>query len=287
MKKILVAVLLAALCAGVLGLTAFVLWRQLRPQPQPNATPSVAVSIFTGAKFYRNRATACQRTWVSQFPHTFFHSTTPDPFLPVRALTYDSPHQEDYESALWKCLLGLEDLYTAFPDDDWFYTVGCDTFVVADPLRAFLRSLDPHELIVVGGHPLHLNEPAVNYFSGGGGILLSRAVMERMKGQWSSVVTEWLQCTTGNATTAADAALAYGLRQRLPTLRWVECPTLWAYDWHQLTAEQRRTPPAALHYVTPQRMLEYWTTKKKWGRSRTTSSSPNTPSDTAASRPWT
>lgn len=156
---------------------------------------SIVICVYTGAKYYNTRCRAVKETWGQHFSKMYYHGVTPNQELPVTVLYYDSPHQEDYGSAIYKNILGMKQGWIDSPNEAWYFSCGCDTFVYPEALKNMLATFNPDQEWFIGGEHDHRTDDGMTYVmvSGGPGLLFSRRLMKRMheEKRWDDMLRVW------------------------------------------------------------------------------------------------
>jgi hypothetical protein len=159
----------------------------------PKFSPSdIAIGVYTSSKFLRTRGHSVRDTYLARHPaHRVFYYTGDVDALGLFDVVAVPGAGEQYSSAFRKQMYALEHMWANAPDAQWFYVIGCDTYVMMD---YFLTTLDvydadePHYLgCCIGDYPLSsagLQDKfpfdKVAFASGGGGLVLSRGLMAKL-----------------------------------------------------------------------------------------------------------
>jgi hypothetical protein len=129
---------------------------------------------------------------------------------------------DDYLSAGFKQYAGLKYIYENY-NFNYVFICGTDTYVLTDNLIKFINE-DPQisadKPLVFGGHGdnRQIGESSVHFFSGGAGIVLTKATMDIIYPELGSLQDEWMWFCTDNSyktfVTACDLSLCYFLKRR-------------------------------------------------------------------------
>lgn len=181
-------------------------------------------------KKYRDQILACRSTWVPEseelgVPVKFFGGSNIHPETPVINL---SGVLDDYSSASYKQFVGLKYLYENHPSDFYFFG-GTDNYIIPKRMLDFVNSFDPTELLYMGGHGWNRNidGKSVYFHSGGGGFILSHALMKILYERnflSFDTIPLWRNVCQGGIEylkDACDVAMAYILDKYIPGVRTV------------------------------------------------------------------
>ncbi|TPX71523.1 hypothetical protein SpCBS45565_g01062 [Spizellomyces sp. 'palustris'] len=124
------------------------------------------------------------------------------------AVTVDE-QSEGWRSDGNKNLPGFRELWTHFPDADWFVMIDDDTYVFFDNLADILKEFDPKEVFYIGAKNMFIGCDGVKnwgegpYFAhGGSGIVLSRGAMKVMMAGLDACIEQYKTCWAGDVRTA-------------------------------------------------------------------------------------
>eukprot|EP00040_Diaphanoeca_grandis_P004217 m.27612 g.27612 ORF g.27612 m.27612 type:complete len:700 (-) comp15777_c0_seq1:1951-4050(-) len=134
--------------------------------------------ILTYPKTHENRAVAVNRTWGRWCDTLLFMTTQEFATLPVVKLNLDGP---EGRGQIWpKTKRSWMHVYQHYIDKaDWFIKADDDTFVVWDNLVKFLSRFDSNQPHFFGRRFIPGGEDEErSYYSGGSGIILSRASLQ-------------------------------------------------------------------------------------------------------------
>ena len=129
---------------------------------------------------------------------------------------------DDYLSAGFKQYAGLKYIYENY-NFNYVFICGTDTYVLTDNLIKFINAdpqITPDKPLVFGGHGdnRQIGESSVHFFSGGAGIVLTKATMNAIYPELGSLQDEWMWFCTDNGyktfVTACDLSLCYFLKRR-------------------------------------------------------------------------
>jgi hypothetical protein len=129
---------------------------------------------------------------------------------------------DDYLSAGFKQYAGLKYIYENY-NFNYVFICGTDTYVLTDNLVNFINQdpqISPDKSLVFGGHGdnRQIGESSLHFFSGGAGIVLTKATMDIIYPELGSLQDEWMWFCTDNGyktfVTACDLSLCYFLKRR-------------------------------------------------------------------------
>ena len=131
--------------------------------------------------------------------------------------------ENDYLSASYKQYGGLKYIYENY-NFNYVFICGTDTYVLTDNLIKFINEdpqISPDKPLVIGGHGdnRQIGESSLHFFSGGPGIILTKATMDIIYPELGSLQEEWMwMCAENNGyktfVTACDLSLCYFLKRR-------------------------------------------------------------------------
>jgi hypothetical protein len=130
--------------------------------------------------------------------------------------------ENDYLSASYKQYGGLKYIYENYKFN-YVFICGTDTYVLTDNLIKFINEdpqISPDKPLVIGGHGdnRQIGESSLHFFSGGPGIILTKATMDIIYPELGSLQEEWMWFCTDNGyktfVTACDLSLCYFLKRR-------------------------------------------------------------------------
>jgi hypothetical protein len=165
--------------------------------------PRVGFVIFgclTLPKYYQ-QVLDCWSTWCADAlkhdcPVYFYTGPTEVEGIPedLKARCIDCEYGDSYFSATYKQWIGLDHITTKEPDCDFYFLCGTDTYIRIPELLRRLETIDPKQPLQIGGGlmPTAFKETRYSYFSGGAGILLSRAASLIIQPVILSFLEEWL-----------------------------------------------------------------------------------------------
>lgn len=192
--------------------------------------PRLAIGLLATSahKKYRDQIIACRQTWVAEaeplgVPVLFFgggHHHDEAPLVNLPGVL------DDYSSASDKQYLGLKYLYENHPSDFYFFA-GTDNYILIKRMLVLLESYDPNDLLYIGGHGWHrnINGKAIYFHSGGGGFILSHALMTSLdeKGILTrEALRRWREICVGELSylkDACDVGMAYFLATYVPEFK--------------------------------------------------------------------
>ena len=128
----------------------------------------------------------------------------------------------DYLSAGFKQYAGLKYIYENY-NFNYVFICGTDTYVLTDNLIEYINQdpqISPDKPLVFGGHGdnRQIGELYVHFFSGGAGIVLTKATMDIIYPELGMLQDEWMWFCTDNGyktfVTACDLSLCYFLKRR-------------------------------------------------------------------------
>lgn len=137
--------------------------------------------VLTHPREHAKRATAINNTWGRECTYLVFVTSQNDPTLPTVVADLPGPDTRD---ALWaKTRWAFMYAYKHYLDKaEWFCKFDDDTLVIMPNLREFLakyKHTDPHYFgrrLWLGGS----DDQRMSYYSGGGGYVISKNVLERL-----------------------------------------------------------------------------------------------------------
>jgi hypothetical protein len=130
--------------------------------------------------------------------------------------------ENDYLSASYKQYGGLKYIYENY-NFNYVFICGTDTYVLVDNLIDYINEnpeIHPETPIVIGGHGdnRQICNDSLHFFSGGGGILLTRAAVNIIYPDLHTMQEEWMWlCVENNYNTyiaACDLSLCYFLKKK-------------------------------------------------------------------------
>ena len=130
--------------------------------------------------------------------------------------------ENDYLSASYKQYGGLKYIYENYKFN-YVFICGTDTYVLTDNLIKFINEdpqISPDKPLVIGGHGdnRQIGESSLHFFSGGAGILLTKATMDIIYPELGTMQEEWMWlCAENDYKTyiaACDLSLCYFLKRR-------------------------------------------------------------------------
>jgi hypothetical protein len=128
---------------------------------------------------------------------------------------------DDYLSAGFKQYAGLKYIYENY-NFNYVFICGTDTYVLTDNLIKFINEdpqISPDKPLVFGGHGdnRQIVESSLHFFSGGAGIVLTKATMNIIYPELGMLQDEWMWFCTDNGyktfVTACDLSLCYFLKR--------------------------------------------------------------------------
>ena len=130
--------------------------------------------------------------------------------------------ENDYLSASHKQYDGLKYIYKKY-DFNYIFICGTDTYVLTKNLTKYLEEdprISPDKPLVIGGHGdnRQICGDTLHFFSGGGGIILTKATMDIIHTELNTMQEEWTWICFENGyhtyTPACDLSLCYFLKRR-------------------------------------------------------------------------
>lgn len=130
--------------------------------------------------------------------------------------------ENDYLSASYKQYGGLKYIYKNY-DFNYIFICGTDTYVLTKNLTKYLEEdprISPDKPLVIGGHGdnRQICGDTLHFFSGGGGIILTKATMDIIHTELNTMQEEWTWICFENGyhiyTPACDLSLCYFLKRR-------------------------------------------------------------------------
>jgi hypothetical protein len=169
--------------------------------------PRVGFVVFgclTKSKYYQ-QVVDCWNTWGSDAvehgcPVYFYTGSTTVQGLPddLKKRCIDCGYDDSYFSATFKQWMGLDDLLQREPTCDFYFLCGTDTYVRIPELLERLRTINPTKPLQLGGSliPTRFKDTNYSYFSGGAGIILSRAGALKLQPVIEAFLEEWFNNAT-------------------------------------------------------------------------------------------
>jgi hypothetical protein len=137
---------------------------------------------------YREQIEDCYNTWVKDAIDNdclvrFYVDKIPSDIDPsLKNLCIDLQQGDDYISATFKQWRGFEHMVNECDPCDFYYTCGTDTFLNVKNALKELEAFDKTEYLSIGGGYGEETVEGVSYkyFSGGGGVFLTRCALEKV-----------------------------------------------------------------------------------------------------------
>jgi hypothetical protein len=129
--------------------------------------------------------------------------------------------ENDYLSASYKQYGGLKHIYENY-DFNYVFICGTDTYVLVENLINYINDnpeINPETPFVIGGHGdnRYICNESVYFFSGGAGIILTRAAVSKIYPELHTMQEEWMWlCAENHYNTyiaACDLSLCYFLKK--------------------------------------------------------------------------
>jgi hypothetical protein len=149
---------------------------------------------------YREQVEDCFNTWVKDAIDLgclvrFYVGTIPSDLNPaLKEVCVDLEVGDDYISASLKQWRGFEHMVSTLEECEFYYTCGTDTFLNVKNALNELEAFDSEKLVCIGGG--YGEEPVedvvVKYFSGGGGIFLSRKALLAILEELPDFMCVWM-----------------------------------------------------------------------------------------------
>jgi hypothetical protein len=130
--------------------------------------------------------------------------------------------ENDYLSASYKQYGGLKYIYENY-NFNYVFICGTDTYVLTDNLIEYISQesqITPDKPLVIGGHGdnRQICGMSVHFFSGGGGIILTKATMDIIYPELGVMQEEWMWLCVDNGyntyIAACDLSLCYFLKRQ-------------------------------------------------------------------------
>ena len=183
----------------------------------PPALPleELVIGLLTVDTFQHDRDEFVLHSWGNPIraPRVYFTCSIPRPEASLQPCV-DIPQTHDlFLSNINKTMLGLRELYYKHPDAKWYFLSGDDDYVMPNYLLTKLQQLDHTQPIFAGGAGLNgkcaNTGRAVEFFSGGGGMVASHALMKASAALMSDwIETSWMRGAPGNFRDGGDVAVA-------------------------------------------------------------------------------
>ncbi|KAI8926120.1 hypothetical protein BC831DRAFT_458076 [Entophlyctis helioformis] len=133
------------------------------------------------------------------------------PTLDKRA---DDAVKPDEGSLGWKAdahknFPGFRELWTRFPNADWYIMLDDDTYFFFDNLKELLDKYDPNQPHYIGSHNMFIGCDGVKawgegpgFAHGGSGIVISRGAMAKMMSNLNECIVKYMGCWAGDIRVA-------------------------------------------------------------------------------------
>ncbi|XP_050079003.1 beta-1,3-glucosyltransferase [Anopheles maculipalpis] len=160
---------------------------QLSCTDNPTDVDQIMFAVKTCGKYHKDRVPALKNTWTKYVQHLRYFSDVDDPSIPTVATSvpnYSAGHCAKTLEILQ--LIGDEIRYNgSLQAIRWVMLVDDDTILSSSSLARFLSCYDPSRDLYLGErYGYHLMGPAgggYNYVTGGGGIVLSVAILDALQ----------------------------------------------------------------------------------------------------------
>eukprot|EP00397_Hematodinium_sp_SG-2012_P040525 GEMP01044420.1.p1 GENE.GEMP01044420.1~~GEMP01044420.1.p1 ORF type:complete len:333 (+),score=58.53 GEMP01044420.1:26-1024(+) len=163
-------------------------WRLIKPVKNPVFDSSGDVSfaeptwpaywILTAPMNEHTRCIEILESWAKNVPpdSLVFYGAALD--LKINGYKFVSCREANFTDKAKKEMLGWRYMYDHFPGRDWYVKADDDTYFLVDNLHRYLESLDSSLPYFLGRKFHFLGPGGLQYVSGGGGYVLSRAALE-------------------------------------------------------------------------------------------------------------
>lgn len=198
----------------------------------------VCYIILTCEKYLPTRCEAIRKTWLRKVEDYYFLSSVPN--SDQRILGWNTP--DDYDSCSLKY---IEFFKNETIDADWFVFCDDDTFVFPERIRDLLAGLNSEDPLYIGYEFPDHNPPGG--FSGGAGIVLSRATYSKLCDYIRTNQDVWI-------STYTDVSMAIWLLERIKGIQKV-IDTRFHPEKCKSDAEFQSA--FTFHYITPDEMIQY------------------------------
>ncbi|XP_064614350.1 glycoprotein-N-acetylgalactosamine 3-beta-galactosyltransferase 1-like [Liolophura sinensis] len=138
--------------------------------------------VLTSPDNLQKKAIHVRATWAKRCNKVLFMSSVTNSSFPTIGLNIS----EGREHLTAKTMRAYDHVADNYMDEaDWFMKADDDTYVILENLRYFLSDVDPNEPVFYG----HLFKTIVKqgYFSGGGGYVLSKEALKRLRARPQNV----------------------------------------------------------------------------------------------------
>jgi hypothetical protein len=236
--------------------------------------PEIAIGVMTSVKIIQ-RFTACKETWLKDFNYKYlFGGYLKHPDL----ISLGDHVGEDNNSAFLKQYLGLKYMYEQTQNIDqvqWYFFVGCDTFIYKERLEEIATRFDPtKEWYITGitntGMLARYYKNPTNYrvAFGGAGFLLSKPVLKKLYPHIDSFISKWPELFKKDfqemGIECCDVSLAYQLQHELNIpLTLLEGKDDGFYGIQLSNYKKVVEQPVVLHRIYPDEMYELYKRKTK------------------------
>ena len=135
----------------------------------------IAYIILTCRKYLPTRVVWQQLTSLKNVPKEDIYYLADTPSEENRLFSWGAP--DDYNSLPYKYYYFFRNTNL---DYDWYFLMDDDTFVYPEKLESFLSSYNPLDRVCIGKKLDHVKDQLWEYFSGGAGTAISRALYEQL-----------------------------------------------------------------------------------------------------------
>ena len=155
-------------------------------------------------------------------------------------------------------------LYEKFPEKDFYYFAGTDTYARLDKILNFLQTLNPKENLYIGGHGFTRYDTGkeIYYHSGGSGFILSNSLMKTIYPYILDWIIEWNKNVSW-IKVACDWSIAALFHEKKINVKTIKLENFKACNWKGLIKggekcckEIDNEKVWVWHYMEPSDMLK-------------------------------
>uniref|UniRef100_A0A182PB35 Fringe-like glycosyltransferase domain-containing protein n=1 Tax=Anopheles epiroticus TaxID=199890 RepID=A0A182PB35_9DIPT len=153
----------------------------------PTDVDQIMFAVKTCSKYHKDRVPALKQTWTRYVPHLRYFSDVDDPSIPTIATSVPNSSAGHCAKTLEILqLIGDEIRYNrSLQAIRWVMLVDDDTILSPSSLARFLSCYDPDRDLYLGErygyHLMGTDGGGYNYVTGGGGIVLSVAILDALQ----------------------------------------------------------------------------------------------------------
>ena len=199
------------------------------------------------------------------------HPSDPDDIIKDRDVIYLPGVGADYMSATDKQFNGLLYLHQHFPAD-YYLIAGTDNYIVTDRLLGLMKEYDckPEDEAIVGSHCFYNGHLKIHFFSGGAGLFITHAGMNRLgplfdqhKKGWEAFVTSKGASYLKPACDVSLFWLAEQYRNADPPFKLINIDKIYGCRPHSTMCMEYTHPEfrwgsvVILHYIETEAQMKY------------------------------